>query len=176
MRLHFYHNCYVFNTSFMYFQVNLQHGSSSFSFSLTFGSGSINSRKKRLLIKRNMSNILRPYLVKWRMFGCGLLPVVLTSSLISSTSWHKTDFQSKGRHDELFLKLKHPNVVSPGIMPIHLSEVSVEVVKEDAEGLDVVGAVSNQNMTSQVTIDWGWGVSSHFVAAICIYYFSGLWK
>ena len=38
-------------------------------------------------------------------------------------------------------------------MPIHLSEVSVEVVKEDAEGLDVVGAVSNQNMTSQVTID-----------------------
>ena len=84
MCLHFYHNCYVFNTSFMYFQVNLQHG--SFSFSLTFGSGSINSRKKRLLIKRNMSNILRPYLVKWRMFGCGLLPVVLTSSLISSTS------------------------------------------------------------------------------------------
>ena len=46
MRLHFYHNCYVFNTSFMYFQVNLQHGSSSFSFSLTFGSGSINSRKQ----------------------------------------------------------------------------------------------------------------------------------
>ena len=37
-------------------------------------------------------------------------------------------------------------------MPIHLSEVSVEVVKEDAEGLDVVGAVSNRNKTAQVTI------------------------
>ena len=41
-------------------------------------------------------------------------------------------------------------------MPIDLSEVAVEVVREDAEGLDVVGAVSNQNMTAQVTINWGW--------------------
>ena len=45
-------------------------------------------------------------------------------------------------------------------MAIDFSEVSVEVVREDAEGLD---AVSNQNMTAQVTVNWR--VCIHFVAA-----------
>ena len=52
----------------------------------------------------------------------------------------------------MFLKLEHRNVASPGIMPIDFSEVSVEMVREDAEGPDLVGAVSNRNKTAQVTI------------------------
>ena len=52
----------------------------------------------------------------------------------------------------MFLKLEHRNVSSPGGMPIDFSEVSVEMVREDAEGPDLVGAVSNRNKTAQVTI------------------------